>query len=402
MPTFAYTARDSSARLRKGVEEAVSPAALVTMLRARGWMVTDVRASSKSSGFSLNPFSYLPPRSMDVEMSLQQLSIMIKSGLTLLSAIRTVAEQSRRRRMKLAWEAIADAIQRGSGLADAMAKFKCFSPMVVQLVRVGEQTGTLEPVLNRAAGALERSRLLWTHMLTAMAYPAVVCVAAIAVAAYMILGVIPKLQKLLTSLGRKLPTITQYLLDVSDFIQSYLPAILGVIVLLILITTALYLTARGRLVMDRAALRLPMLGYLFRLSATTQFSYALGTLLRSGVTLVESLRTVAGLHTNRYAGSIVIAARDAVVRGGNLADQLMVPSVYMPMLSRMVAVGETAGTLDDVLDEVARFHENQLQIAIRRLSVLIEPIIIVVVGGIVGFVYIAFFVALFSVAGSAR
>jgi type IV pilus assembly protein PilC len=283
-----------------------------------------------------------------------------------------------------------------------MAKFRCFSPMVIQLVRVGEQTGTLEPVLNRAAGALERRRILWTQMLTAMAYPAVVCVAAIGVAGYMILGVIPKLQKLLVSLGRKLPAITQALLDVSDFFQVYLPAILGGMVGLILIVTTIYLTARGRLAIDRAALRLPLLGYLFRLSATTQFSYALGTLLRSGVTLVESLRTVAGLHSNRYAGSIVLAARDAVVRGGNLADQLMVPSVYMPMLPRMVAVGEAAGTLDDVLDEVARFHESQLQVAIRRLSVLIEPIIIIVVGGIVGFVYIAFFVALFSVAGGPR
>jgi len=402
MPTFTYTARDSSSQLRRGVEEAVSPAALVGVLRSRGWLVTEVKPGKPVSKLSLNPLTYLPPRSLDIEMSLQQLAIMIRSGLTLLSALRTVAEQSRRWRMRKVWETVADAIQRGSSLADAMALHKCFSPIVVQLVRVGEQTGTLEPVLARASAALERRRLLWTHMITAMAYPAVVCVAAVGVATYMILGVIPKLQKLLVSLGRKLPAITQSLLDVSDFVQNYLPAILGVFVGLILIYTMLYLSTRGRLALDRFALRLPLFGYLFRLSATTQFAYALGTLLRSGVTLVESLRTVAGLHGNHYAGSIVLMARDAVVRGGNLADQLLVPSVYMPMLPRMVAVGEAAGTLDDVLDEVARFHESQLQLAIRRLSVLIEPVIIAVVGGIVGFVYIAFFVALFSVAGGAR
>jgi type IV pilus assembly protein PilC len=164
----------------------------------------------------------------------------------------------------------------------------------------------------------------------------------------------------------------------------------------------LYLTPRGRLFIDRQTLLQPILGYLLRLSATVQFSYALSTLLRSGVTLSEALGTVSGLHSNRYAARVVAAAQDAVNRGGNLSDQLNDRKVYLPMLPRMVAVGETSGTLDDVLDEVAKFHENQLQVAIRRLSVLIEPAVVVFVGGIVGFVYIAFFMALFSVTGSVK
>jgi type IV pilus assembly protein PilC len=141
---------------------------------------------------------------------------------------------------------------------------------------------------------------------------------------------------------------------------------------------------------------------LFRLASTATFSRSLSILIRSGVTLLEALRTVERLHHNRYLASQVVSARDSVMQGGTLAEPLRTPHAFMPMLPAMVAVGESTGTLDEVLDEVARFHESQLQVAIRRFSVIIEPAIIVIVGGIVGFVYISFFMALFSTAGQAR
>jgi type IV pilus assembly protein PilC len=147
---------------------------------------------------------------------------------------------------------------------------------------------------------------------------------------------------------------------------------------------------------------MPVIGRLLRLAHTVQFARSLGVLIHSGITLVEGLRTVEGLHRNRYISSQVAAARNAVLRGVNLAAPLAVRDAFMPMLSCMVAVGETAGTLDDILEEVARFHETQLQSAIRQFSAIIEPAIVVVVGGIVGFVYISFFMALFSVAGGPR
>jgi type IV pilus assembly protein PilC len=147
-------------------------------------------------------------------------------------------------------------------------------------------------------------------------------------------------------------------------------------------------------------MRVPIISTLFRLAATATFSRSLGILIRSGVTLLESLRTVERLHRNRFLASKVVAARDSVMQGGSLAEPLRAPYAFMPMLPAMVAVGEATGTLDDVLDEVARFHEAQLQVAIRRFSIIVEPAIIVIVGGIVGFVYISFFMALFSAVGS--
>jgi type IV pilus assembly protein PilC len=304
--------------------------------------------------------------------------------------------------MRLVWEDVGRRITEGSSLADAMAAHGCFAQLVLQLVRVGEQTGTLELVTARAAEILERRRNLRTSLLTALSYPFIVLVAAVGVAVFMVFNVIPKLQKFLATLGRKLPRMTQILVDVTEFLNTYLPHIVVVLLLLIATVTVLYLWPPGRLWIDRVLLRLPVLGGVLRLSGTATFARGLGILVRSGITLLDGLRTVEGLHRNRYLAARVAAAREAVMQGGGLAESLATAGAYMPMLSRMVAVGEATGTLDDVLDEVARFHESQLQATIRWLSLIIEPAVIVVVGGIVGFVYIAFFMALFSAGGGIR
>ncbi len=406
MPIFVFTARTSAGQPQRGTEESPSAAALVNTLRQRGWLVLDVRpAGAASPGLGdllprLNPLTWLPPSSLDVELSLQQMAVMLRSGLTLLMTLKTAAEYARRSVMRLVWEAVAEKIQQGSSLADAMREHRCFPHLVVELVRVGEQTGTLEQVVSRAADALERRRLLKTHLITALAYPTIVLIAAIGVSIFMTVSVIPKLQVFLSALGRKLPPMTQLLLDISNAVQAYaLPVAVGIAALTGLLIT-LYLWSPSRFVMDRVLLRLPVFGNLLRLSATAQFGHGLGVLLRSGITLVEALRTVEATYGNRYLGSRVAAARQTVLAGGSLALPLATPGAFMPLLTRMVAVGESAGSLDEVLDEVAKFHESQLQNAIRRLSVIIEPVIVLVVGGIVGFVYISFFMAMFAAAGA--
>ncbi|MGE3804507.1 MAG: type II secretion system F family protein [Gemmataceae bacterium] len=406
MPVFSYVVRNAFGGSQSGTQEADNAAALVSTLRQRGWLVLDVQPVEKASTVDwlayLNPVSWLPPMSIDVELSLQQLAVMLRSGLTLLSSLKTIAEYAPKRSMRRIWENVAEQIQEGSSLTDAMKQQRCFNHMVVQLVRVGEQSGTLDKVLTRAAEILERRRLLRTQLLTALSYPALVSVAAIAVAVFMIVSVIPKLQVFLTVLGRKLPAITQTLLDISTFVQVYGVGILIGIVSVLAATMALYLWPPARLMMDRMLLRLPVVGSLQRVAGTAQFASSLGVLLQSGITLVEALRSVEASHRNHYLRQCVAAARNSVLRGSSLAEPLALPGAFMPMLANMVAVGESAGTLDDVLNEVARFHEMRLQASIRRLSAIIEPAIVLVVGGIVGFVYIAFFVALFSVAGGLK
>ncbi len=374
MPTFTYQARDPAGRARQGSLDATSSAAVVDDLRGRGWLVLDIGEAVGGAGpeagrISLRPAHWLPARTLDVELSLRQMAVMLRSGLTLLDSLITVADQAQRPAMTRIWRDVAGQIQEGASLADAMSRHSRFSSMVVELVRVGGATGHLEPVLLRAAETLERRRQLRTSMLTALAYPAVVLLAAIGVTAFMVLNVLPKLEKFLSTIGRRLPPMTQMLMDITHAIQAYLPHGLAAIAVL-------------------------------GAAAIAGYCGNLGALLESGIRILEGLRTVERLQRNQFLALQIAQARDAVMHGTDLASALATRYTFMPMLSRMIAVGESAGTLDEVLAEVARFYEAELQSTIRRLSVIVEPLIIVVVGGILGFVYISFFMALFAAGGA--
>lgn len=403
MPSFAFTARDRSGRSHRGTLHAVTPGAAANDLRQRGWLVVSVQADdTKSVGqqlAELNPLAYLPPRSVDIELGCRQLALMLRSGLTLLTALQLVARNANRATLRGAWQQIALRLQEGASLAQAMTETRRFARVIVQLVRVGEQTGALEQALDRAADALESRRRLRTSLLTALAYPTIVLVASIGVTGFMVLGVIPKLKAFLRALGRDLPAMTQWLLDFSDAAQRHLPRFCMTMAGFAVCGVLLYRHPPSRLIIDRLLLRVPVVGNLLRLAYTESLARTLGILVRSGITLIEGLRSSEDLMRNKFLARRVSLAREQVIQGGNLADPLSQPHAFAPMLGRMVSVGESSGTLDDVLDEVARFYESQLQAAIRTLGAVIEPAIIILVGGIVGFVYIAFFVALFSAGG---
>jgi type II secretory pathway component PulF len=357
------------------------------------------RAAGRLSraGFWLNPANWLPATRFDVEMGLQQLATMIRSGLTLLSALKTASEQVRRPAMRRAWMGIYDRIETGSSFAGGR-----FPPMVVQLVRVGESSGTLDIVLTRAAEHLERSRALRATLLSALMYPAFVLAAALTVTGIMVTYVIPKLQKFLGHFGHRLPPITQALLDSTNWINVHLTIILLTIVVIVIALWVMHRLGSTRLRMDAVLLRLPVIGGLLRLAGTAVASRGMAILLENGINLLESIQITQGLLANRALRRRLETTRQSVMEGGPLAEGLLAGNEFLPMLARMTAVGEATGTLGPVLTEVANFHERQLAGAVRRFSIMIEPIMILVVGGIVGFVYIAFFLALFSVAGGGR
>ena len=402
MPVFTYNARDRAGRLQTGSQEAPSAASLAESLRARGGLVVAVEVAAENHSelaAALDPRLLLPIRSLDVELALHQIAVMLRSGLTLLNALKTAADNADRLRLRRILRRVAERIQEGSSFADALAEHRLFSRLVVQLTRVGEATGHLDSVLTRAAEALERRRLLRLQVLTAISYPAVTLAAAIGVAAFMVVSVIPKLTVFLKALGRKLPPSTQSLMDISQWIQIHgifaTALIVGVIALLVVT----YLVPAGRLVCDQILLRLPLIGKVLRVAGTALFARAFGILVSSGVTVLEGLQTVESLGRNRHLNGIVARARQDVFNGGSLAPSLARRGGFMPMLAHMVSVGEASGTLDETLAEVAKFHEAQLASLIKQLAAFVEPAIIVLVGGIVGYIYISFFLAIYAVAG---
>jgi type IV pilus assembly protein PilC len=274
-------------------------------------------------------------------------------------------------------------------------------PVVVTLVGVGEATGTLDVVMVRAAEALERRRTLRSQLLTALTYPAIVVVLSIGVTAYMMVGLMPKLVKFLAGFGRTLPPLTQFLVDVSNWTQAHLVHLIVALVVFIALVITVWTWTPARLVVDRWLLRVPVIGDLLSAATTSAFARNLGLLVRSGVRITDSLAVVAPVLPNTHVAREVRRVRERVLTGAGLAGPLAATKAFPPILVNMVAVGEASGSLDDVLEQTADFHDERLSALIKRFGTLIEPAIILVLGGLVGFIYLAFFLAIYAIAPGA-
>ena len=401
MATFSYSARNRAGELQQGSADAFSQNELVNRLRTQGLLVMEVkrqRSKGEPRSWSLNPFDYRSVRSEDIEHDFHQLAIMLRSGMTLLDAITVTAEFSRIG-VRPVWLRIIDQIRQGNSFADALAQQKVFNNMTVQLVKVGEQTGLLDHVLTQASNELEKQRKLKQQLKSALTYPTVTIIFAIGVTIYMMVSIVPEIKKLLKMLGKPMPPITQALIDSSDWVNANI-ANMGIgVVFVIVTTTILYNIPISRLWMDTALLRVPLIGKVVRLSGTVAFANGLGLLLRSGVRIVEALETTEQLHNNHYLASLVATSRQRVMQGMPLAEPLVEQFGYMPLLPRMMVVGETSGNLDEMLQEMAYYHEEMLQRSIKKLTGMLGPAVTVLVGGFIGFVYAAFMVAMFSAAG---
>ncbi|MEM9366858.1 MAG: type II secretion system F family protein [Planctomycetota bacterium] len=405
MPGYRYIARDEQGQVQRGLEQSDAPSSLNATLRARGLKLVKYEEQVERItplewlATYLNPFQYIPPPGVDIEVMLSQVAVMLRSGVTLLAALRTCQQQARFAPMRRMVGRINDAVQDGQSLADAFEAEKRIPQIAIQMTRVGELTGNLDTVLDKSAKALSNRRRNLSQTITALAYPAFVTVAAIGVAIYMVVIVIPEIKKALDAMGRKLPGMTQTLLNISDWIQVNGAATVVIGVGVILAIVVFYLWPPSRFQIDRFALRVPLIGHVLRVGGTVTFASSLQSMLSSGITVVEALRTVEKLHYNRFLASRVAAAREAVIAGDGLAPSLAHKGSFTPMLASMVAVAEDTGQMEEVLQQVNDYHDEQLQMAIKRLSLLVEPLVVIFVGGIVGFVYISFFLALFSASG---
>ncbi|MEM9882005.1 MAG: type II secretion system F family protein [Planctomycetota bacterium] len=401
MPSFAYQTMSPAGRPDRGVLQAPDAGAAAAILREGGNILMSLdavrdRKARRSGARRSSKIPFLRPRLSKVELALKQLSVMLGSGLTLLEALRAAAEQSTSRLMRGALLDIAETVQGGSSFAEALNRHKYIGRMVRQLVEVGEQTGTLEVVLDRAAEAMEKRRLLMAQAVSALLYPSIVFIAAIGATVFMLTFAVPRLSQYLQALGRPLPTMTQVLVDASNFLMTWWPVITGGFVVAGICVAVAYSTPPGRLVIDTLLLRIPLVGFILRTSATALFSRSMSLLIRSGVTIIESLRTCQELHANRRLATLIAEARQGVIAGQPLAPGLARSFTFTPMLPSMTGIGERSGNLDETLESCALFHEQRLTALIRTLSSVVEIVVIILVGGIVGYIYIAFMLALYG------
>jgi len=401
MALFNYTARNRTGEQVSASVENSSRDAAIMQLRSEGLLVikiAEIKKKSDQEGFSFNPLEYRSITSKDVEDAFHQIAVMLRSGVSLLDAVELTRKHSRRGVRKV-WLSIAERIQQGGRLSDALKELGLFSNLTIQLVAVGEETGGLSTVMNQAAVEMASTRKLKKQITKAVKGPFFTLLFAIGLVAFMLTSVVPEIKKLLKIMGKPMPPITQSLIDTSDwFIANsvYIGVFAAVFVTVFIV---LYNWPPARWWIDRFALRLPLMGYVFQLSGTVLFCRAMGLLLSSGVLIVEALRIMEALHGNKFMASHIAFARNRVLQGSSLAEPLTAKSRYMPLVLQMIRVGENSGTLDDILIEMTDYHDELLTEAIDKLTAMIAPFMTMFVGGMIGFVYAAFLTAMFSAAG---
>ncbi|MCQ8131039.1 type II secretion system F family protein, partial [Methylomonas rivi] len=326
----------------------------------------------------------------------RQMAFMLRAGLSVAHALELAQAQVSSARLNLTVRLMLKDIEAGQSLSSAMGKHpQVFPDMAINLVVAGENTGELDEIMERLAVHLDKKAALRAQTVNAMIYPLIVVLAAIGVGVFMVVKIIPKFAKFLQGKGRALPPSTQMLIDISDFVRANGLWIIAGVAGALLMVALIYMTRRGRLYIDHALLRLPVIGSLLVTGAMAQMSWALSILLRSGVTVYDALKITGNLLGNRVYADKLRQASESILQGRDVATSISHPRIPV-LVTQMVAVGENTGSLDGVLLELGIYFEKLLEIAIKRLSTLIEPAMILVIGGMVGFVYYAFFQALFS------
>lgn len=404
MPTFNYTALTQQGRETKGQIQATDARAATALLRQRALFVAEIsEVVSGGTGLAREiDISFLtvwfPVSSQQLIFFFRQLTFMLRAGLPVLQSLQLSHSQVSSARLKRVIARMQADLENGMALSQALERHPdVFPPLAASLMTAGESTGELDVVMERLAEHLEKRAALRMQTINAMIYPTVVVVAAIGVFIFLVIKIIPAFAKFFANRGRGLPPSTQFLMDLSTFFLKYGLYILGALLLIGLALVIAYHTRKGRLKLHGWLLRLPVLGNLLTLSVVAQLTWALSMMLRSGLTVLESLKITARVIRNRVISDKLGSAGEQILAGRDLAGSLQHPRIPS-IVTQMIAVGERTGTLDQVLQQLGNYYEERLQLGIRRLSAAIEPVLILVIGGMVGFVYYAFFQALFQLA----
>ncbi|MGE0707502.1 MAG: type II secretion system F family protein [Planctomycetota bacterium] len=407
MNGYSYDALDGRGEAVTGTLEAPDEASAAAELRARGLYPTELRAGGSTPVAATQarggwlPVLDMPVlvKSSDVALFLSQLALMLRSGLTLSFALETLAREASNRALAACAARLSAAVQAGKTLSEGLEQEGRLLPsIVVRLVRTAEVTGELEQAFDRAADFIERRAALRQRLIASLTYPLIVLLAASGVFVFMTTQVVPKFATFLARRGVSLPWTTQLLMDISALLTRHGPALVAGLAAAALGLWLTWRSARGGRVLERIALAVPVLGATLQAAALGHLLRTLGLLLRSGLPLLESLQALGPVATLRCYGDLLARARERVVAGSTLAAALRDPLV--PGLgTQVVAVGEQTGSLDGVVSELAEFYERRLERLLATLAALVEPALLVVIGGMVGFVYLSFFQAVFRLAG---
>jgi len=394
MPVFNYTARTLTGELQSGSIDLPSHDDVVAHLRKNRMIVVKVQQAPKD--IKLDMFQK-GVTTRDIVIFTRQFATMINSGLPLVQALDILAEQSENKALKDITRSVVYDVESGHTLADALRKHpKAFSELYVNMVAAGEAGGILDTILLRLATFMEKNDALVRKVKGAMIYPAVIfSVAGIAIVILLIF-VIPVFQDMFAGIGQQLPLPTRVVIGASSILKGFWWAIFGGIAITIFSIRKYYATPGGKLNLDKLMLNVPVLGDLIRKSAVSRFTRTLGTLIASGVSILDGLEITAKTAGNRVIHDAVMESRASIAGGETIAAPLQKSKVFPPMVISMIAVGEQTGGLDEMLSKIADFYDEEVDAAVEALLSLMEPVMIVVLGVVVGGMIIAMYLPIFN------
>ncbi len=394
MAEFQWTGTNRQGRTLNGVMEAKSRAEVKAMLESKGVTVTNIKG-----GFDMSTFGVIGSGVKQKELATftRQFSVMINAGLPLVNCLQILSRQQENKIFKNMIVEVTNDVEKGGTLADSLGHHKkVFSELYVNMVAAGEQGGILDTILSRLADYLEDSAALASKIKSAMMYPMVVLVVVLIAALAMLLFVIPIFEKMFQDLGSGLPAMTQMVVNMSEFVQHYVHFILLAIGAIIFGYNAYYKTRSGQKVIDTIKLSLPVFGTINRKMSIARFTRTLGTLTASGVAILDGLSITAKTAGNRVISDAIMEARVSISGGENIAAPLEASGVFPTMVTSMISVGEETGGLDEMLVKIADFYDEEVNTLVEGMASTIEPIMIVFLGGFVGFLVIAMYLPIFD------
>jgi type IV pilus assembly protein PilC len=401
MPIFIWSAETRKGETRKGELDGADEAAIRAQLRRQGYKSIGVKKKPKDL-LEYLPFLKQRVKEKDVVIFARIFATMINAGLPLIQCLDLLGKQEQNKTFAKMIGAIKEDIEGGSTLTDALRKYPdVFDDLFVNLVAAGESGGILDVILQRLSGYMEKAMKLKSKVKGAMTYPASVLVISIGVVAVLLLKVIPVFQTMFEGMGSKLPGPTQLLVDASQFAQHYFLYVVAGLVALFFGFKRYYKTERGRLVVDALILKSPVFGPLMKKVAVSKFTRTLSTMMSSGVPIMEGLGIVSRTAGNKIIENALMKTRQSIAEGKTIAEPLMETDIFPAMVVQMIAVGEATGALDTMLTKIADFYDDEVDAAVGAMTALLEPFMMVFLGGVVGGMIIAMYLPIFQMAAAA-
>ncbi len=397
METFKWQGKNRQGKKVKGELEALSESVVTLGLRKQG--ISDLKVRKKPKDIEINiPFLKAKVPEKDVVVFTRQFATMINSGLPIIQCLEIQSSQQENKEFKKVLTTLKEDVEKGETLADGLRKHPTvFDSLYSNMVDAGETGGALDVILGRLAFFMEKNMKLKKKVKGALVYPASVLCVAVIVIAIMMIFVIPSFQKMFSGFGAELPLLTQIIVNISAFLRGNIIFILAALFATIFSLKKIYSKSdKAHHFFDNMFLKMPIFGILLRKVAVAKFTRTLGTMVSSGVPILTSLDIVARTAGNVVIEKAILATRESISQGKTIAEPLMDSGIFPPMVVQMIAVGETTGALDQMLNKIADFYDDEVDVAVSAITSLIEPLLMVFLGGILGTMIVAMYLPIFK------